>query len=209
MAPRRGCTKSVNRARCQWKIRQCCRCFWKRTRLHHVQLFADTSLVASVVVGGGVVIVAAECSFIWSLTIFHPLSRSAKILARVDVSVARVACATSFVLMGFTVALPIAFLESVDMHAIVIIRTCSISTWHCQTCSKLSAIRKSMQPSCSKSGTRNFGAMFTITQSPTYNSQTWFKSSTMCFLSRVNKNSDSRLNGLSDLWNTLFLVVQI
>ena len=44
---------------------------------------------------------------------------------------ARVACvvrAISFLVMVFAFALPLAFLERVDLHLVVIIRTCSISS---------------------------------------------------------------------------------
>ena len=50
---------------------------------------------------------------------------------RVDVWIARgacVACAMSFLVWVFAFALLLAFLERVDLHLVVIIRTCSISS---------------------------------------------------------------------------------
>ena len=78
------------------------------------------------VVTGGVVV----RSSIWSPAVFRPMSRSATVLARVDVCIARVACivrAISFLVLVFDFA-PLALLERVDLHPVVIIRTCSISS---------------------------------------------------------------------------------
>ena len=67
----------------------------------------------------------------WSPAIFRPMSSSATVLARVDVCIAHVACvvrAISSLVLVFAFALPLAFLERVDLHPVVIIRTCSISS---------------------------------------------------------------------------------
>ena len=53
------------------------------------------------------------------------------VLASVDVCIARVACvvrAISFLFLVFAFALLLAFLERVDLHPVVIIRTCYISS---------------------------------------------------------------------------------
>ena len=57
-----------------------------------------------------------ELSYALHLAVFHPMSGSTTVLASVDICVAYVACAST-----------LAFLERVDLHPVVIIRTCSIS----------------------------------------------------------------------------------
>ena len=71
------------------------------------------------------------CSSTWSPAVLRPMSSSATVLARVDVCIARVACvvrASSSLVLVFPFALPLGFLERVDLHPVVIIRTCSISS---------------------------------------------------------------------------------
>ena len=82
-------------------------------------------LWVAVVTGGNVV-----RSSNWSPAVFRPMSSSATVLARVDVCGARVGRAgraISFLILVFAIALPLAFLERVDLHPIVIICARSIS----------------------------------------------------------------------------------
>ena len=61
------------------------------------------------------------------------MSSSATVLERVDVCIARVACAVraiSFLVLVFAFALPLAFHERVDLHPVVIIRTRSELSMH-------------------------------------------------------------------------------
>ena len=62
----------------------------------------------------------------WSPAVFRPMSSSATVLARVVVCIARVACvvrAISFLVLVFAFALSLTFLERVDLHLVVFIRT--------------------------------------------------------------------------------------
>ena len=117
-----------------------------------IALLVAIAFVCKTVVTVAVVV----CSSTWYPAIFHPMSRSATVLARVGVSIARlalVACASSFLVLEFAFPLPCAFLETVDLHPVVIIRTCSISSRHGWGCSKVSGRKTPLQQSCSKSGT--------------------------------------------------------
>ena len=58
-----------------------------------------------------------------------------------------------FLVLVFAFALLPSFLESVDLHPVVIIRTCSISSRHGRGCSKVSGRTTPLQQSCSMSGT--------------------------------------------------------
>ena len=85
----------------------------------------------------------------------RPMSRAASVVARDDVCRARVGRAgraISFLDLVFAFALPIAFLEKVDLHPIVICAR-SISSSHGRIRSKVSGRVKPLQQSCSKSGT--------------------------------------------------------
>ena len=75
------------------------------------------------VVTGGIVVRSST----WSPAVLRPMSSSATVLARVDVCRARVGRAISFLVLVFAFALPLAFLERVDLHP-VIIYTRSISS---------------------------------------------------------------------------------
>ena len=55
------------------------------------------------------------------------MSRFATVLARVDVSIARAGRAISSLMLVFTFALSLIFLERVDLHPLVIICTRSMS----------------------------------------------------------------------------------
>ena len=70
-------------------------------------------------VTGGIVVRSST----WSPAVFRPMSSSATVLARVDVCRARlgrVGRAISSLVLVFTVALHLAFLERVDLHTVTI-----------------------------------------------------------------------------------------
>ena len=73
------------------------------------------------VVTGGIVVRSSTSSPV----IFRPMSSSATVLARVDVGVARVGRAISFLVLVFAFALPLAFLERVDLHPVI------MRSFHC------------------------------------------------------------------------------
>ena len=67
-------------------------------RLHHVHLFALTFLDVFAFVC--IVVRVVVCTSFWSPAIFDPVSRSTTVLASVDVCVACVACASTFLVWG-------------------------------------------------------------------------------------------------------------
>ena len=79
-------------------------------------LACGSCLSAVAVVTGGIVV----CSSTWSPAVFRPMSSSATVRARLDVGVACVACAISFLVLVFAFALPLAFLETVDLHPVIV-----------------------------------------------------------------------------------------
>ena len=100
-------------------------------RFHNAHVFASAfaflvvlAFLRVVVVTGGIV----RGTSTWSPAVFLPVSSSATVLARVDVSIARVARSILFLDLVFALALPLAFLERVDVHPVVIICACSISS---------------------------------------------------------------------------------
>ena len=71
------------------------------------------------VVTGGIVVYSST----WSPAVLRPMSSSATVLARVDVCRARVGRAgraISLLVVVFASVLPLAFLERVDLHTVII-----------------------------------------------------------------------------------------
>ena len=136
------------------KIRHGCGCFGRLNSFNHVHLlaFACASLVGlafvCVAVVTGVVVVSSSTDLQQYFTQCPVLPQ---FLHRL-MSVMLVLCASSFLVSVFAFALSLAFLERVNLHPVVIIRTCPISSSHSRGCSKVSG-RRPMQQSCSKSGT--------------------------------------------------------
>ena len=87
-------------------------------------MFAFTFAILVIIAFLRVVVVTGEIvvrSSTWSPAVLRPMSSSATVLARVDVCGARAGCAISFRDLVFAFALPLAFLERVDLHPVVII----------------------------------------------------------------------------------------
>ena len=90
----------------------------------HLLAFAFLVVLALAGVVVAVVVRVVVCSSTWSPAGFHPVSRFTTVLASVDVGVARVVCASSFLVL-FAFAHPFSF-KKVDLLPGVVIRTCSI-----------------------------------------------------------------------------------